>query len=103
MNDPNHIFFVGEGLILQIQSLPISNFAPDARKNKVDDETILLAHRDWESGFLETELLHTKIKVKTATDKLSAGIDALLCQYNLPENLTNPDATGQIYLIGFPH
>ena len=98
MNDPNNIFFVVDGLILQIQSLPISNFAPDARKNKLDDKTILLAHRDWESGFLETELLHTKIKVKSATEKLSAGIDALIWQYDLPENLKNPDATGQMYL-----
>ncbi len=98
MNDPNNIFFVVDGLILQIQSLPISNFAPDARKNKLDDKAILLAHRDWESGFLETELLHTKIKVKSAGEKLSAGTDALIWQYDLPENLKNPEATGQMYL-----
>jgi hypothetical protein len=98
MNDPNNIFFVVDGLILQIQSLPISNFAPDARKNKLDDKAILLAHRDWESGFLETELLHTKIKVKSASERLSAGIDALIWQYDLPESLKNPDVTGQMYL-----
>jgi hypothetical protein len=98
MNDPNNIFFVVDGLILQIQSLPISNFAPNARKNKLDDRAILLAHRDWESGFLETELLHTKITVKSASEKLSAGIDALIWQYDLPDNLKNPEATGQMYL-----
>jgi hypothetical protein len=98
MNDPNNIFFVVDGVVLQIQSLPISNFAPDARKNKLDDKAILLAHRDWESGFLETELLHTKIKVKSANEKLSGGTDALIWQYDLPENFKNPDATGQMYL-----
>src|SRR5260370_32632582 len=100
MNDPNNIFFVVDGLILQIQSLPISNFAPNARKNKLDDKAILLAHRDWESGFLETELLHTKIKVKSASEKLSAGIHALIFQYGLPQCIKNPVATRQRNLRG---
>src|ERR1043166_4663309 len=78
MNDPNNIFFVVDGVILQIQSLPITNFAPDARKNKLDDKTILLAHRDWESRFLENELLHTKIKLKSSSEKLLTGPEVLI-------------------------
>src|SRR5258707_12514877 len=98
MNDPNNIFFVVDGLILQIQSLPISNFAPDARKNKLDDKTILLAHRDWESKFLEDELLHSKLALKSSSEKLSNGLDALLWQFDLPEKFKNPDAKTQMYL-----
>ena len=98
LNDPNNIFFTVDGLVFQIQSLPISNFAPDARKNKLDDKSILLAHRDWESKFIEDELLHSKLTLKSSSEKLSSGIDALLWQFDLPEKLKNPDAKTQMYL-----
>ena len=98
MDDPNNIFLVVDGKILQIQSLPITNFAPDARKNKLDDQAVLLAHRDWEATFLQNELLHAKITLKTSSEKLPSGISMLVWQYDLPQNLKNQDATGQMYL-----
>jgi hypothetical protein len=93
-----NIFFVIDGMVLQIQSLPIANFAVDARKNKLSDDAILNAHRDWESGFIENELLHRKISVKSATEKLTNGQQAMLWQYELPEGFRNPDAKTQMYV-----
>jgi len=98
LNDPNNIFFTVDGLVFQIQSLPISNFAPDAGKNKLDDKSILLAHRDWESKFLEDELLHSKLALKSSSEKLSSGGEVLLWQFDLPEKFKNPDAKTQMYL-----
>jgi len=87
-----------DGLVFQIQSLPISNFAPDARKNKLDDKSILLAHRNWESKLLEDELLHSKLALKSSSEKLSSGSEALLWQFDLPEKFKTPDAKTQMYL-----
>jgi len=98
MDDPNNIFFTVDGLIFQIQSLPISNFAADARKNKLDDKSILMAHQKWESKFIEDELLRSKLTLKSANEKLPNGNDALLWQFDLPDNLKNPDAKTQMYL-----
>lgn len=94
-----NIFFEVDGLLLQIQSLPITNFAADARKNHLSDEAILNAHRDWEVGFIENELLHQKISVKSSAEKLPNGTQALAWQYDLPEGLRNPDAHTQMYLV----
>jgi hypothetical protein len=96
MKDPEHIFFTVDGLILQIQSLPVSNFAPDAKRNKLDDKSILAAHRDWESKFLETELLKSKLTLKSSNEKVN-GTDVLVWQYDLPAAFRNPDASGQVY------
>lgn len=95
---PDNIFFSVDGLVFQIQSLPISNFAPDARKSKLDDKSILLAHRDWESAFLQNELLHSKVTVRTSNEKLSGGADVLFWAYDLPDQFKNPDAKAQMYL-----
>ena len=93
-----NIFFTVEGKVLQIQSLPISNFAPDARKDKLSDDAILGAHRDWEVGFIENELMKKKISVKTSSEKLPNGTQAMIWQYDLPEGFQNPDAKTQMYL-----
>jgi len=98
MNDPNNIFLTVDGRVLQIQSLPISNFAADARKNKLDDKAILAAHRDWETKFLEDELLHSKVAIQSSSEKLTSGTEALVWQYDLPEKFKNPDAKTQMYL-----
>src|SRR5436190_10339998 len=96
-NDPDHIFFTVDGVILQIQSLPISNFAPDAKRDKLDDKSILAAHRDWESKFLETELLKSKLTVKSSNEKLNNS-EVLVWQFDLPAAFRNPDASGQVYV-----
>jgi hypothetical protein len=98
MDAGENIFFMVDGLVLQIQSLPITDFAADARKNKLSDEAILGAHRDWEVGFIENELLHKKISVKSSAEKLPNGMQALVWQYDLPEGFRNPDAHTQMYV-----
>lgn len=97
-NAGENIFFMVDDVVLQIQSLPIRNFAPDARKNKLDDKTILMAHRDWEVKFLETELLRQKLTVKSSDQKLSNGTDALIWHYDLPESFRDADAMAQMYV-----
>jgi hypothetical protein len=96
MNDPDHIFFVVDGLVFQIQSLPISNFAPEAKKKKLDDKAILLAHQEWESKFIEG-MLGTKLTVQSAGEKLRNGGDVLLWGFDVPKELAS-DAKKQMYL-----
>jgi hypothetical protein len=92
-----NIFFSVDGLPFQIQSLPIINFAPDARKNKLDDKSILLAHRDWEAKFIADELLHQKLTVQSSSAKLANGIEALIWQFDVPKEVGG-DAKKQLYV-----
>ncbi|MDQ2936518.1 MAG: hypothetical protein M3R67_03325 [Acidobacteriota bacterium] len=96
LNDPEHIFLSVDGKVFQIQLASISEFAPDAKEKKLDDKSILAAHRDWESKYIEG-LLHSKLKVQLFTAKLSSGSDASLWQFDMPEGM-NADAKKQIYL-----
>ena len=95
LNDADHIFFKVDGLVLQIQSLPISNFAPDAKRDKLDDKSILIAHRDWESKYLETEVLKSKLTVKSANENVN-GREVLVWLFDLPAAFRNADASGQM-------
>jgi len=96
LNDTEHVFFNVDGLVLQVQLASISEFAPGAREKKLDDRSILVAHRDWESKFIE-DLLHSKIQVRSFNARLSSGSDALMWQFDLPEGF-NSDAKKQLYL-----
>lgn len=96
LNDPAHVFFNVDGMVFQLQVAEISEFAPDARIKKLDDKTILAAHRDWESKFVEG-LLGKKLQVQTLNTRLSNGGDALLWQFDMPEGI-NADAKKQLYL-----
>jgi hypothetical protein len=96
LDDPEHIFFSVDGRVLQIQLAAINNFAPDAKEKKLDDKAILVAHRDWESKYIE-DLLHRKLTVRTFNTKLSNGNDALMWQFDMPEG-TNSDVQKQLYL-----
>jgi hypothetical protein len=96
--DGENILFMVDGSVLQIQSLPISDFAPDARAKKLDDKSILSAHRDWESKYLETELLHSKLTVQSTSEKLANGSQVLIWQFDLPERLQTSDAKKQLYV-----
>ena len=97
MDTSDNIFFSVDGLPFQIQSLPISNFAPDARKNKLDDKAILFAHRDWEAKFIAEELLHHKLTVQTSVVKLTNGSEALIWQFDVPKEVGG-DARKQLYV-----
>ena len=98
MDGGQNIFFMVDGSFLQIQSLPIGDFAPDARKAKLDNKAILIAHRDWESKFIETELLHQKISVQSTSEKLPDGSDVLIWYFDVPEGFRNRDVQKQIYV-----
>lgn len=94
--DAEHIFFSVDGRVLQIQAAAIKQFAPDAKEKKLDERSILAAHRDWESKFIE-ELLHSKVRVQTFNVKLSNGSAASMWQFDMPEGM-NADTQKQLYL-----
>ncbi len=96
LNDPNHIFFSVDDKIFQIQVAAISQFAPDAKEKKLDDKSLLAAHRDWETQYIEG-LLKVKLPVRSFNAKLSNGSEALMWQFDMPEG-TNAEAKQQIYL-----
>jgi hypothetical protein len=96
IDDPDHIYFMVDGKVLQIQVAEIENFAPGAREKKLDDRAILAAHRDWEAKFVEG-LLKSKLTVQTFNAKLSNGGDASMWQFDMPESV-NEEARKQLYL-----
>ena len=96
LEDPDHIFFSVDGQVLQIQTTALSNFAADAKEKKLDDKAILVAHRDWETKFIE-DLIHAKLAVRTFNTKLSNGSDALMWQFDMPAGM-NDVAQKQLYL-----
>lgn len=91
-----HIFLGVDGLVLQIQVAELRRFAPDARKNKLDNKAILAAHRNWELEFLEG-LLKTKLTIQSTNWKLASGADGLGWQFDMPAAL-NAQAEKQLYL-----
>ena len=96
LNDSEHVFFQVDGMVFQIQLASIGEFAPEAKEKKLDDKTILAAHRDWESQYAE-EMMRGKLKVESSSTKLSSGADALLWQYDMPEAM-KVEAKKQVYL-----
>jgi hypothetical protein len=96
LNDPDHIFFMVDGMALQIQVASIREFAPNAKEKKLDDRAVLVAHRDWESKFIEG-LLKTKLQLHTFNVRLSNGGDASLWQFDMPQEM-HADAKTQLYL-----
>lgn len=96
MDSSQHIFLSVDGLVFQIQVAELREFAPNARKNKLDDKAILAAHRDWEFKFLEG-LLKSKLKIQSADVKLANGISALAWQFDMPVAV-QAGAQKQLYL-----
>lgn len=96
LNDPEHIFFSVDGMVVQIQLASIRDFAPDAKEKKLGDKAILAAHRDWESKFMEG-LLGKTLKVQVFSVRLSSGSDASLWQFDMPEGM-DAEAKKQVYL-----
>ena len=96
LDNTDHIFFNIDGLTFQLQLATVSEFAPDAKERKLDDKTILAAHRDWESKYLEG-LLRSELKVQSIDTKLDNGGQALQWQFDMPAEL-HADAKKQLYL-----
>jgi hypothetical protein len=81
------VAFNVDGVVLQAQSLAISEFIRNPGKPKQRDQAILLAHRDWESHYLE-QALGGKLKVTSAPQKLGNGSEALLWTFDAPKGKT---------------
>jgi hypothetical protein len=100
LNSAEHVFFNVDGMPFQVQSAAITEFMKDADRKKQDDKSILMAHRDWESQFIQSSLLDKKLNVQTVPQKLSNGGQALLWKFEMPAmpEVTNSTAKSQIYL-----
>ena len=100
LNSTEHVFFNVDGIVFQVQSVAVSEFVKDAQKKKLNDMSILLAHRDWESQFIESTLLGKKLNVQTVSQKLSNVGEALLWKFEMPAlpEVENVSAKEQIYL-----
>lgn len=94
--DNENVLFTVDGKLLQIQSLPVRNFLSDADRKGLDDKAILAAHREWEAKYLEG-LLSTKLTVRSASEKLADGREALFWQFAMPEAL-GAEVKTQLYL-----
>jgi hypothetical protein len=100
LNSTEHVFFNVDGVVFQVQSVAISEFVKDAQKKKLNDMSILLAHRDWEWQFIESTLLGKKLNVQTVPQKLSNAGEGLLWKFEMPAmpKVANSSAKEQIYL-----
>jgi hypothetical protein len=94
MNSPGgSAAFNMSGVVFQIQSVAVSEFARNAKKQILTDQAILIAHRDWESQYLE-HTVGTKLNVTTLPQQLSSGSPALLWKFDMPKT----KGTEQMYL-----
>lgn len=100
LNSTEHVFFNVDGMPFQVQSAAISEFMKDADRKKQDDKSILIAHRDWESQFIQNSLFGKKLNLQSVPQKLSNGSEALLWKFEMPAmpEVTNSTAKAQIYL-----
>lgn len=78
------VAFNVDGVVFQLQSVAISNFHKNAKKQKLSDQAILMAHRDWESQYLE-QTVGTKLNVTSTPQQLSNGSQALIWRYDKPK------------------
>lgn len=85
VNSSEHVFFNVDGVMFQVQTVAISNFMKAGAADRPDAKAILLAHRDWESDFIQTNLLGTKVNVQTSPQKLKNGSAALLWKFDSPK------------------
>ncbi len=72
-----------DGVMFQVRSVAISEFAKGAGEQKLNDRAILAAHRDWEIRALE-QALGERLNVTSAEQQLSIG-HALLWRYDKPK------------------
>ena len=81
------VFLNVDGIVLQVQSVPISEFLKDAKSQKPDSGAILKAHQEWEAEYI-AGVLGKKLSVQTTPQKLSNGKEALFWKYDMPEGLS---------------
>ncbi len=95
-NSTNDVMFKVDGLFLQVQAAAFSEIFNESDAKGKTAESILLAHRDWESKYAEG-IFSTKLRVQSAPVKLKNGNDALLWSYDMPAGV-KADARKQMFL-----
>jgi hypothetical protein len=86
------IAFNADGVVFQVTSAPLSEFAKNARKQKLGDQAILAAYLDWERRYHEQEL-GTKLTVTSTEQQLPSGTQVLLWKLDIPKD----KASNQLY------
>jgi hypothetical protein len=87
------VAFAVDGAVFQVQCVAISQFLKNARKQKLSDQAILLAHQNWELQYLK-QSLGAELTVTTLTQPQSYTGDKLLWKFTMPKNKMQQ----QIYL-----
>jgi hypothetical protein len=96
LDSSGHVFFNVDGIVLQVQSVAVSEFLKDAGKAGESPQSMLAVHRDWETRFIESSLSR-KLKVRSSAVKLKEGGEALFWKYDIPKGVGS-DASQQLYL-----
>ena len=78
------VAFNVDGVVFQLQTVAISEFLKNAKKQKLNDHEVLMAHRDWETQYLE-QTAGTKLNVTSTPQQLSNGSQGLLWKYDKPK------------------
>ena len=95
-NSTGDVFFNVDGMVLQVQVAAFSQIFKGSSGKGQTAESILLAHKDWESEYAEG-ILGKKIKVQSSPLKLKNGNDALFWTYDMPEGV-KAESKKQLFL-----
>ena len=95
---PNkNLAFLINGKFLQITAAFKKDFlTPGQEKQSLNETGILLAHKDWESNYLE-QIVHETLKTVSEPVKLSNNQDALLWSFLVPES-SKSEVKRQVFL-----
>jgi hypothetical protein len=81
---------------MQLRLVPIGDFL-DIKNPRPKDSEILKAHQDWEAAY-HSELLKTKLTLRSETIKLGADREALFWDYESPPQM-RLDFDAQSFLV----
>ena len=83
-NSTSTVFINVDGMILQVQTASTSEFVKNVDSSRHNIASLLIAHRDWESEYLEG-VFGKKINVQSSSLKLGSGIEVLAWSFDMPE------------------
>jgi hypothetical protein len=92
----DEIFFKVDGMILQVQAAAISEFYREPDKAGQTTQSILIAHRDWESQYAGG-IFKKKVSVQSSPLKLKNGSEALFWTFAMPDGF-NDEAKKQLFV-----
>ena len=95
-NSTSTVFISVDGMILQVQTASTSEFVKNVDSSRHNNASLLIAHRDWESEYLEG-VFGKKIKVQSSSLKLGSGIEVLAWNFDMPEG-NKGEARKQLFL-----